>query len=217
MFDLSGPRLAKVKINIPDRNKPSSSNLTYSRFLKLDEKVICTIDKEFGVSAGLVSSIGREKQEDYYPSVDGKHLWGRRAKEGIRKIYFKGNKLVADAPIFNNTFISFVHHAKDGTLFLGTFGQGVWVIPSLKTFQYSLNNNQEILHKIIAIKDGVFAITNKKNCVNLSHEGLNYLDKSAPVKFLNPSYPHQPLSTQNGKFIEFYFEYFLTEYILPSI
>ncbi len=65
---------------------------------------------------------------------------GLHESKGYRIFSSQNDTLITSASIFPNTFISTVFLDNQGTLFLGTFGEGVIVVPKTNSLQYTTNN-----------------------------------------------------------------------------
>ncbi len=70
-----------------------------------------------------------------FKQLDEKEIWVYGQSFGIHKLMLKENGIECSKKLFKKTFISAIEK-KDGTIFLGTFGKGVIVIPDMNSTMY---------------------------------------------------------------------------------
>ena len=137
-------------------------------------------------------------------------VWLLDDAKGLYNIDLNNRILKPSKKYFPNTFISAICESKDGVVFLGTFGGGVIVIPSIKTLEYKsdfgmiksiakvddlteLNN----LHRLKVVKRG-------EDNFLLSFLPIFYSDKisfernNAPTSFLIQGYVQDKLNGSYG-------------------
>ncbi|MFK7784936.1 MAG: histidine kinase, partial [Crocinitomicaceae bacterium] len=95
---------------------------------------------------------------------------GLHESKGFRLFSIENNTLHASETLFPNSFISTMYSDSHGTLFLGTFGEGILVVPQTNSLQYytnSLISDFDVLPdntvylstregKVLQFKDGIF-------------------------------------------------------------
>jgi len=82
---------------------------------------------ESGVYENVVSQVKNERYFQFEEDV----VWALDHSNGVRRISLNNNNvLAASDSYFSNRFISAITAGKNGTLYLGTFGKGIIVIPN---------------------------------------------------------------------------------------
>lgn len=82
--------------------------------------------------------------------------------------------------VLNEFFVSFVYEDSDGTIFLGTFNNGVIVIPPINTKNYNSFQGEKAISFDISQKAELFVGTNQGNILKIG--------KSAQTQLINTSY-----------------------------
>ncbi|MCG8577555.1 MAG: histidine kinase, partial [Flavobacteriales bacterium] len=72
----------------------------------------------------------------YTYQLDENEFWMRSTVAGARRVVIEDGKPVLSELMFDDLFISTVTKSEDGTYFLGTFGKGVIVVPSMQSIVY---------------------------------------------------------------------------------
>ena len=75
-----------------------------------------------------------------YRQISNDEVWRRSSLTGIDVVSLSENDIKIKKTYFEDTFISNITHGVDGTIFLGTFGKGVLVIPNPETIIHNLDN-----------------------------------------------------------------------------
>lgn len=77
---------------------------------------------------------------DQLYQTSSQEIWKRNNYGGIEIIDIASDSLYIKKTFFRNTYISAIRKGQNHVIFLGTNGQGVFVIPSQNTISHSLNN-----------------------------------------------------------------------------
>lgn len=143
-----------------------------------------------------ISAVSKKENESYFLLKNG-DLLARDGKVGIRVLGIENDTLIERFSLLNNHFISSVTQGKNKTLFLGTFGEGIIVVPNyeqiVQEVGYNLtgiaNNKKEL---IFSSREGVL----------LSYSGLLKKIDSLPIKIEHVFYstiPYElPLQKKNN-------------------
>ena len=98
-----------------------------------------------------------------YQTGDG-NVWLLSDRKGINRLEYNDNKFSLSSRYFNDIFISTISVSEDGVVFLGTFGKGIIVIPSINFFEYKTS---------LGRVEGITSIPNSKITVSLKGEIQN--------------------------------------------
>jgi len=122
--------------------------------------------------------VAKRRPNEYYKfyQISDNEIWGRSTVSGVRVFKSKNGNNYLDNNYFPNLFISTFTVDKEGTIFLGTFGKGLFVIPSRRTETYDNiitgNNFKHIAADeqniyISDIVEGIFVYSHAKNKIDL--------------------------------------------------
>jgi hypothetical protein len=118
--------------------------------------------------------------------VDQNELWLNSNTAGIIRCVEKEGNLHFSPKMFRDEFISTVTKGENGTLFLGTFGKGVIVAPSVSTLVYTSTNNG--LQGIFALEGDQHATISKMNIPDnvktYTSENATIISSKDPLFFL---------------------------------
>lgn len=154
----------------------------------------------------------KQKQESFIYKRFHNNVWRRGSKRGLDKVTLVEGRPHLSQRYFQNTFISAIFENKEGTLFLGTFGKGLYVIPDRSTLRYSLDPDSniqgiatnsdntiyisDIVNGIIALKNGEQEVVVDGTKASNIPENLFVLPKLQKSLIKN----HPNLFFNNGKF-----------------
>ncbi len=68
--------------------------------------------------------------------TDDGNIWLLSDRKGLNKLKYLDRKFTLSKTYFDDLFISTISVTEDGVIFLGTFGHGIIVIPSISFFEY---------------------------------------------------------------------------------
>lgn len=122
---------------------------------------IVQLDDKYYSSNDLTKSLSSNKFRDLnftYHQFQDNRLWRRSKSQGIDMIDSESKFIKS---YFTSNFISFIAEGEDGILFLGTFGQGLFVIPDLNTINYSNLITSKSLQSVVATKDGSIFLSDR--------------------------------------------------------
>lgn len=88
-------------------------------------------------------------------AIRGNELWGRNKFFGVTRVNL-GEELSAEEYEFNESFISDICEGVNGSIFLGTFGEGVIVLPSLSQSRFGVQFPKERFMGVCVVNDDVF-------------------------------------------------------------
>lgn len=98
-------------------------------------------------------------------------IWAMQHDQGLRKISLHEGRLVVSATYFDNYFISAMCQGDGGSLILGTFGDGILVIPNPKVLQWtSLGARNRISGVCSNGRDTLFALSKSGGIMSYSHD-----------------------------------------------
>ncbi len=164
-FQNNGYQLQKINVN---RNYKNNGAYAFDSFFSLSNQLIYLHNKTFSGDLKTVSSIPFIEKESYY-QYNEDELWARSYKKGIRKIYLENDTLKTSNTYFPNTFFSAITSDKDGALYLGTFGNGIYVIPSQNTIEHHLSNNQNKLKSIVTVNNDILLLNDNTGIIKYSN------------------------------------------------
>lgn len=98
-----------------------------------------------------------------YVQFNNDIIWRQNYRNGIETLVFENEKIVVKESFFTNTFISYIAKGKNGELFLGTFGKGLFVVPNKNTVQYTFLNKGNNIQSIAADSSGLIFISDRIN------------------------------------------------------
>jgi len=139
----------------------------FSQILLLEGKLLINYNGAFYWmnNESIPSAIPIIGLERYYQFND-EEIWSLLTSKGIRSIRLKNDTLVAQN-YFPDRFISSITNGGNGTLFLGTFGQGVLVVPNRNMLQHELNSSPKNLNHLAVDKsNNVFITENGKGVIH---------------------------------------------------
>ncbi len=151
-----------------------SSNHGRFHIVELNNKAITTATV-YQLSQKIIKERSSREFHQYYQISDNE-IWGRSTINGIKVFKSRRDSIFIDNNLFSNTFISSFTKDKDGTIFLGTFGKGLFVIPSRKTETYNniiAGNNFKCItadrHNIYIsdLVEGIYVYDHNKNKADL--------------------------------------------------
>lgn len=124
-------------------------------------------------SDSLISMVKPRVNERYLPLRNG-DLLCMDSKNGARIITIEKDTVEVIRTFFNHLFVSAATESEDGTLYLGTFGEGVIIIPNFNT---SYTASEELFLGIdVSPDDEVFISTRSGKVLSLK-DTLNTLDQ----------------------------------------
>ena len=195
IIEIKNGKTNKIKFK---RQKPTAKY----QILELDNKLIS--------STQLVELIKTNRPQDYlgYYQISKNEIWKNDLLSGIEIFEYKNEKTTHKTNYFSDTFISTIATNKKGSIYIGTFGQGLFVIPNVKTTNYSNiikgNNPQRIKtnNNGLFISDKVLGLlyfdteTNKTTFTNYRANKLFPLKKFKPN--IIEQYPNLLFSFKGG-------------------
>lgn len=94
----------------------------------------------------------RERHRAYQFSENS--VWIKHSNSGIKKIRLEDRKIVVERELLPNESVS-VYHSQNGNVFLGSFGNGVKVIPNLQVKKYNHpEDNKQTFSCILSNAEG---------------------------------------------------------------
>ena len=147
------------------------------------------VEKEMVSSKKLDIIVGEVQKEFNYPSRNifeymqfkTNEIWRRSKFGGVELLIFTKKEWKVKYQYFSNKFISEIAIGKDGVMFLGTFGQGLFVIPNLGTKNYSSILSSKNMQSLVAGDNEVFFVSDKikgimyfKDSLVPIHPKINY-------------------------------------------
>ncbi len=105
-----------------------------------------------------------------YHQFQRNKVWRRNKSQGIDLIESIDDKLKLQS-YFKDTFISYVAKGEADILFLGTFGQGLYVIPNLNTLNYNNTIKSKSLQSISGTENGSIFLSDR-------HDGILHFKDS---------------------------------------
>jgi len=133
-------------------------------------KVVCT--------ANTIDSNFKEKHKEQLFYINKKEIIGLDAKKGGRILGIQDNMIVEKTSFFNNLFLSTAFANTKGTLFLGTFGEGIIIIPNKKVVQ-QIYDDHLFLGIAVSPNNELYLTTRGGDVFKHSDAGLKLLDKRA--------------------------------------
>jgi sensor histidine kinase YesM len=105
-------------------------------------------------------------EKERYVQFSEDEIWALGVTKGARVITVVDSVLVVKET-YNNGFISAIAQGSNGTFFLGTFGQGIMVIPNRNVKEYNIKNISKNLRSIATDNnDNVFIMGNGKGVIH---------------------------------------------------
>jgi len=127
----------------------------FYRHLLVSEKIIPTSVVDIITGDNKKNTVAEDLYE--YSQFSSNKVWRRSKIGGIELLDVYDDKITLHNRFFSNKFISKIAEGKNGVLFLGTFGEGLYVIPNLNTRNYSSMISGESLQSLIIDDDkGLF-------------------------------------------------------------
>lgn len=127
-----------------------------------------------------------------YRQFSDQKIWRRLSTSGIELIKRTNTGLEVVDHYFKEYFISSISSGMNGTLFLGTFGEGLIVVPNTKTKRHYLKGLVKNIQSIAVEDSGTIYLSDKKNGL------LHYKDEEISFHKNRPFTPEQ-LFKVNGK------------------
>lgn len=126
---------------------------------KLKNKIVYAT--EFGdfSNAFPTSIISRERYK--LSQINDHQLFSIFNKQGANFWEVVNDTLVQHETIFPNTFISSFHYNEDGSMLLGTFGEGIIVIPNINTNEVSVSS----FLRGIDVRNGVTYVSSRDGSI----------------------------------------------------
>ena len=120
-----------------------------------------------------------------HQTKDG-NLWLLSDRKGINRLEYIENKFSLSNTYFNDLFISTISVSEDGVVFLGTFGKGIIVIPSINFFEYKTT---------LGRVEGIASIPNVKIIVSLKEE----INKNKALDIISVGSENESILIGRGK------------------
>ncbi len=111
-------------------------------YFDIDSKVFGILDEQnriVNVEESIQLGTKLRFKERFF-SLTKSELIGLDVKGGARILALRNDTLIEQQSMFSSEFIAAVISNQNGTLFLGTFGKGIIVIPDKKVIQHHLNS-----------------------------------------------------------------------------
>ncbi len=180
-----------------NHTKNGNSILNYNE--KLLKKIRNTTPKEIGIISNFIvqkeSLYAKEKigkilnlsgtplnvnfkshVKEVFHSVNDSLVIALSVQKGVRYIYLENNSLTASKTFFKNTFISTFAVSKNGTLLLGTFNDGVIVIPNYKVIKTS--KIDELFLGIATTPNNTVGLSTRSGAIySYKNNALHLIDK----------------------------------------
>ena len=165
-------------------NLETNSEVKTIAYDKLElNNCIITSNKLINLSPDLKSKL-RDKEFYKYSQITENEIWGRSNVSGIRVFISKNDNTDFNKNYFSNTFISSIAIDELGTIFLGTFGKGLFVIPSRKTEKYNnIITGNNLIH-IAADEDNIYITDIIKGIIiyNYTNNKVDQISGNRPTK-----------------------------------
>lgn len=141
-------------------------------------------------------------QNERFYQFDSNEAWALDHARGVRKISLNNNsELINSESYFKNEFISAIAKGKNNTLYLGTFNNGVIVVPNQTTLKHNLSFESGGLNSLtvdrennifISTRDGQ-VIHYNRNTISIDQTNAQAIDKiyyASGVDFgINSAFP----------------------------
>lgn len=146
-------------------------------------------------SDGAITSVNNEHFQNNVPAMEkerhyqftSEEIWALGLTSGVRVIQLDDRALDVSETLFNNRFISAIATGKNSSMFFGTFGQGLLVVPNRNTLQHSISITDNRIRGIAA---------DDKGNVFLAQRGKGILHYNWKASTLHP----MPVKTSNKIF-----------------
>lgn len=174
LFQFHNDRIREHKIQ-----KPLHEIESYWSYLELGKhKLAISVDGKVTslTSSPIYTSVVPQKREKFF-CIDDNSIFGLHHSKGLRELSIKGDSLVSSGQYFSNLFISAISKSINGTLFLGTFGKGVIVIPNKDVLQSTFEEPFDFTSMTINDSGDIFVSTRSGKILKLDNtETLQLID-----------------------------------------
>lgn len=143
------------EINWQQKNKTPSGSLSG---FNLNNDIIYMTEYNKFSGPNKVSMLNNSRRKVY--QISDNLLLSLDSKKGINFWELKNKTLSQNKTLFPNTFISAYHYNDEGVLFLGTFGEGIIVVPNFNTLEINIESSLRGIDvynnkTIISSRDGI--------------------------------------------------------------
>ena len=95
-------------------------------------------------------------------------IWSLSNSKGVKKINIINDTLQKKNTFFKNTYFSTIFKSTKGTIFLGTFGRGLVVIPNINVLSSQLSNAKSVRSIAVSKGDTVYFADSRRGIVRLN-------------------------------------------------
>ena len=111
-------------------------------------------------------SISKVTGEKYH-QFNTHEFWGRHPTKGVRLFQAQGDSIRLSGTYFQDKFISAIEQGKNGTMYFGTFGHGIIILPNRNILNHNLKINTKQINSIAVSEDNDVFIS--ENGVGIRH------------------------------------------------
>ncbi|MFT6500425.1 MAG: hypothetical protein ACJASQ_000534 [Crocinitomicaceae bacterium] len=105
-----------------------------------------------------------------YAQLDSNEVWALDYVEGGRRIHLNNGEFEIGPSLFSDQFISAAIKGDNGTIYLGTFNNGVIVIPNINSI--NLSKDDSYFTRICSSPDGIIVSERLGNVYDVTKEGM---------------------------------------------
>jgi len=176
LYSLSNSLLTKIKgNNITGEEIYTDSNFLFLNFLLFDNKLqyynkvtsefLIKNKNTFIVNNGFSPAKNKDERLRYY--AYNRHLWVARQAGGIKAFNKDYQPIFGNSTVFSNNIISTVFKDNEGSTIMGTFGDGLIVIPNVNLIDVNTTEKEVKYTRVASVPNNVFLGTQNGTVLQL--------------------------------------------------
>ena len=137
-----------------------------------DQLVVASLDGQFEAADGSWRYHSHTGFKNRFFPISDQEVWGLRSTRGLQRFQMQAGQFTASEVYFKDVFISTCWTSPDGTVFLGTFGQGILVIPNLDMHRsFSSQRTGKIQDFVVTDDEAIYCSQMGTGIIELTDEG----------------------------------------------
>lgn len=128
----------KFKLHNYKNKIPFNPNNYFKSFFLLENQLVISSRDIVGLANGETYKKMTNSLTNRFFSIENNEVWVLNRKKGVSAFSLKNGKTIVSKTYFKEFFISTCHKGKSNNIYLGTFGEGIIVIPNRKMMEHNI-------------------------------------------------------------------------------
>ncbi len=177
------------KVHFKTRAHDELNELPFHRIFHLNNQLIDFHYSKCSMEGSDTTFTLNSSVTDKLLQYSKNEIWVLNQQAGIKKIKSLNHPILKHA-ILKNLFVSAIEKGANNTLFLGTFGEGVIIVPSQQTFKHPIDVRNGKLRSIATDSSSVFLIDSKRGVIKYNGSSETILNNSIKTPNSNIFHTH---------------------------